>query len=121
MLNRIGWNRADYLHKIDLALNNQQKLICHKNQTTNQSTKDSEMDVYEFLIRQEVHEDVHYISYKTICIRGHEGQQLFSKLKTSFELNMLWIFSDKKNFCQNQIVNSRNKHCIATYTEDVLI
>ena len=36
MLNWIVWNRTDYLYKIDLALNNLQRLICHKTQTTNQ-------------------------------------------------------------------------------------
>ena len=35
MLNWIVWKRTDYLYKIDLALTNQQKLICHKTQTTN--------------------------------------------------------------------------------------
>ena len=35
MKNWIVWNRTDYLHKIDLALNNIERLICHKTQTTN--------------------------------------------------------------------------------------
>ena len=30
MLNWIVWNRTDYLYKMDLALDNQQILICHK-------------------------------------------------------------------------------------------
>ena len=38
MLNRIVLNRTDYLHKMDLVLNNLQKLICHKTQQTNQPT-----------------------------------------------------------------------------------
>ena len=36
MLNWIVLNRADYLHKMDLALNNLQRLKCHKIQQTNQ-------------------------------------------------------------------------------------
>ena len=43
MLNWIVYNRTDYLHKMDLALNNVQRLICHKNPTnqpTNQPTKE---------------------------------------------------------------------------------
>ena len=32
MLNWIVLNRTDYLHKMDLALNNLQRLICHKTQ-----------------------------------------------------------------------------------------
>ena len=38
MLNWIVWNRTDYLYKMDLALNNLQRLMCHKTQTTNQPT-----------------------------------------------------------------------------------
>ena len=34
MLNRIVWNRTVFCMKIDLALNNLQRLICHKIQTT---------------------------------------------------------------------------------------
>ena len=37
MLNWIVWNRT-ILIKMDLALNNLQRLICHKTQTTNQPT-----------------------------------------------------------------------------------
>ena len=35
MLNWIIWNRIDYLYKLNLTLNNLQRLICHKTQTTN--------------------------------------------------------------------------------------
>ena len=35
MLNWIVWNRTDYMHKMDLAFNNLQRLICHKTQPTN--------------------------------------------------------------------------------------
>ena len=38
MLNWIVLNRTDYLHKIDLVLNNLQRLIGHKIQPTNQPT-----------------------------------------------------------------------------------
>ena len=34
MLNWIVLNRTDYLHKMDLTLNNLQRLICHKTQQT---------------------------------------------------------------------------------------
>ena len=36
MLNWIVLNRTDYLHKMDLELDNRQRLICHKTQQTNQ-------------------------------------------------------------------------------------
>ena len=35
MPNWIVWNRIDYLQKMDLVLNNLQRLICHKAQPTN--------------------------------------------------------------------------------------
>ena len=34
MLNWIVWNRTDFCLKLDLTLNNLQRLICHKTQTT---------------------------------------------------------------------------------------
>ena len=37
-LNWIVWNRTIFI-KMDLALNNLQRLICHKTQTTNQTTE----------------------------------------------------------------------------------
>ena len=44
MLNWIVLNRTDYLHKMELALNNLQGLICDKTQQTkpNQTTTDQE-------------------------------------------------------------------------------
>ena len=39
ILNWIVWNRTIFI-KMDLALNNLQRLICHKTQTTNQPTKE---------------------------------------------------------------------------------
>ena len=39
MLNWIVWNRADFCIKMDLALKNLQRLLCHKNQPTNQKHK----------------------------------------------------------------------------------
>ena len=41
MLNKIVWNRADYMYKMDLALNNLQRLICHKTHSTNQPCTNS--------------------------------------------------------------------------------
>ena len=39
MLNWIVWNRTVYLYKMDLALNNLQRLICHKTQINTHSEK----------------------------------------------------------------------------------
>ena len=37
ILNWIVWNQTVYLYKMDLALNNLLKLICHKTQTNKQT------------------------------------------------------------------------------------
>ena len=37
MLNWIVWNKTVYLRKMDLALNNLQRLICYKNHTKKQT------------------------------------------------------------------------------------
>ena len=39
MLNWIVWNRTVHLYKMDLALNNLQRLICHKTQTNEQTAQ----------------------------------------------------------------------------------
>ena len=39
MLNWTVFNRTDYLHKMDLALNNLQRLICHKTKQTKPNPK----------------------------------------------------------------------------------
>ena len=39
MLNWIVLYRTDYLHKMDLVLDNLQRLICHKTQPTNQPSE----------------------------------------------------------------------------------
>ena len=46
MLNWIVWNRTDYLCKIYLVLNNLQRLVCHKTQTTYQLRKNSTIRDY---------------------------------------------------------------------------
>ena len=38
-INWIVWNRTDICIKMDLALDNQQRLICHKNQPTKQPSQ----------------------------------------------------------------------------------
>ena len=50
MLILIVWNRTDYLHKMDLALNNLQWLICHKSQTTKPSLKKKNIKSFQKIV-----------------------------------------------------------------------
>ena len=42
--------------------------------------------------------------------------KLLNNVKHPFQPNMLWIFSDGKNFCQDQIVNSHNNQWLSVPT-----
>ena len=86
-----------------------------------------DMGVSEFLIRKVVHEDIETFliqnKKKTIFIIGHEGKEesLHSKvleLKYSLQLHKLWFFSDEKDFCQDQMVNSQNNCWFAVFQQD---
>ena len=65
--------------KMDLALNNLQRLICHKKPKQPTGFIARDMGASEFLIRQVMHEDIRYFSYKmrkpifiTICEEEEE-------------------------------------------------
>ena len=45
--------------------------------------------------------------------------KLLNKLKDLKESNMLWFFSDEKNFCQDQVHNTQNHQWIAMCPNDV--
>ena len=45
--------------------------------------------------------------------------KLLNKLKHPKEPNMIWFFSDEKNFCQDQAHNKQNNRWIATCPKDV--
>ena len=45
--------------------------------------------------------------------------KLLNKLKHPKESNMLWFFSDEKNFCQDQAHNRQNHRWIAMCPDDV--
>ena len=59
-----------------------------------------------------VYEDIRYKSYamrteqllteKAKKKRESRGKKLLNKLKHPLEPDMLWFFSDEKNFCQDQ-------------------
>ena len=46
-------------------------------------------------------------------------QKLLNKLKHPLQSDMIWFFSDEKNFCQDQAVNSQNNCWLAVCTKDV--
>ena len=56
---------------------------------------------------------------KTKNIRLVKFVRLLNKLKHPKKPNMLWFFSDEKNFCQDQVHNSQNHCWIATNNRDV--
>ena len=88
-------------------------------------------DMSEFLIRQVMHEDIWYFSYKIRNgqflsqamkeKRKDHTAKLLNKLKYSFEPNMLWFFPVEKNFCQDQIVNSQYNYWLTLFPQNVLI
>ena len=84
------------------------------------------MGMSEFLIRQIVHKDIWYSLYnkEPIFIKDHEKQEkrkLWNKLKHVLQVNILWFFSDEKNFCQDQIMNSQNSCWLSLFSQDVPI
>ncbi|XP_011068611.1 PREDICTED: uncharacterized protein LOC105154645 isoform X1 [Acromyrmex echinatior] len=74
-----------------------------------------DLQVSECTIRRIVHEDIRYKSYvmrkgqfmsaRTREQRFIRAQRLLSKLKHSEISDMLWFYSDEKNFDQDQKVN----------------
>ena len=73
MLNWIVWNWTDDLYKIDLALNNLQRLICHKNQPTNQIFIKT-IVFFSQIIRQK---RVHYIPIQDSVILKYVSSPIF--------------------------------------------
>ena len=87
-----------------------------------------DMRTSEALIQRCVSEDLRYKSYKMkkgqlLTAKAKKQlkhcQKLFNKLKHPLQRNMIWFFSDKKNFCQDQAVNNQNNHWLAVCSEDV--
>ena len=88
-----------------------------------------DFNVSEGLIRRVVHEDLRYKSY--VMRRGQfmsaqtrnqrliRGKRLLSKLKHPEVPNMLWFFSDEKNFDQDQKINRRNDRWLCSNPTEV--
>ena len=59
------------------------------------------------------------LTEKTKNLRLIKSVRLLNKLKHPKKPNMLWFFSDEKNFCQEQVHNSQNHRWIAMNNRDV--
>ena len=59
------------------------------------------------------------LTEKTKNLRLIKSVRLLTKLKHPNKPNMLWFFSEEKNFCQDQVHNSQNHRWIATNNRDV--
>ena len=59
------------------------------------------------------------LTEKTKNLRQIKSVRLLNKLKHPKKPNMLWFFSDEKNFCQDQGHNSQNHPWIAMNNRDV--
>ena len=53
--------------------------------------------------------------------RKDHAAKLLNKLKHPLQLKILWLFSNEKNFCQDQMLNLQNNHQFALSLQDVLI
>lgn len=83
----------------------------------------------ENTVRLCVREDIRYKSYrmrsgqllteKMKKVRLEKSKKLLQKIKHPLASNMLWFFSDEKNFCQDQANNRQNNRWLAQNREDV--
>ncbi|KAG0728693.1 hypothetical protein GWK47_031947 [Chionoecetes opilio] len=88
-----------------------------------------ELHVSEGTVRKCVQEDIRYKSYKMrkgqlLSAKMQENhfkksKRMLNKLKHPLEKDMLWFFSDEKNFCQDQTHNSQNSRWLAVCPKDV--
>ena len=56
----------------------------------------------------------HMLDEKVKDRRLLKSIRLLNKLKHTKEPNMIWFFSDEKNFCQDKMHNRQNNHWIRT-------
>ncbi|EFN87647.1 hypothetical protein EAI_01466, partial [Harpegnathos saltator] len=88
-----------------------------------------DLNVSESLICRVVHEDLRYSSYvmrreqfmsaQTREQRLIRGKRLLNKFKHPEVPNMLWFFSDEKNFDQDQKINRRNDRWLCSHPTEV--
>ena len=90
---------------------------------------DREVKVSEFLIGEGVHEDIYYLSYK--IRKGHFYDKAWrKKIKTALQSfstnssvlsNRIYFFSNERNLCQDQNMNSQNKRWFPLFLQNVPI
>lgn len=88
-----------------------------------------ELDVAPNTVKSCLNTDLHYKSYKmqmgqilSPAVKNRRiinSVKLLNKLKHPKNPNMLWFFSDEKNFCQDQAQNSQNNRWLAICSKDV--
>ena len=83
-----------------------------------------DMETSEFLIKQlyfsfEMRKG-QFLSQSMKDKRKDQGAKLLNKLKQPLQPNWFLFFSDKKDFCQDQMVNSENNCCLVLSSQDVL-
>ena len=125
--------RSDHQRRFDCLRTakfiNRVKNAIDKNPGKSMHAIAKDMRTSEALIQRCVSEDLRYKSYKmkkglllTAKVkekRLKHCQKLLNKLKHPLQRNMFWFFSDKKNVCQDQVVNYQNNRWLAVCSEDV--
>ena len=112
---------ADFVKRVEAMIN--------INPSKSMKSMAAELGVDKRTIQRCVDEDLHCKSYRmqtgqlltqvTKDRRLLNSTKLLNKLKRPKESNMLWFFSDEKNFCQDQAHNRRNHRWIAMCPNDV--
>ena len=86
-------------------------------------TLSRELNASATIVKLALNEDLRHYSYK--CRRGQlltekarenrltNGKKLLSKVKHPAEPQTIWLFSDEKNFCQDQKHNTQNNRWLA--------
>ena len=92
------------------------KVIIDNNPSKSIRSLACDIGASEFHIRQLVHEDIRYFSYKIKKgqflsqamkdKRKDSALKFFNKLKHILQPNIPWFFSDEKIFCPDQMMNS---------------
>jgi len=88
-----------------------------------------ELNISEKTVRVCMMEDIRYKSYKMRKgqlltekmqeNRLKKSKKLLNKLRHPLEPDMVWFFSDEKNFCQDQSINRQNNRWLAYCPKDV--